>query len=107
MDLSKYSVKELDDLKGQIDKEIKRRRRDEAKEAQRELKAVAEKYGFSLTELVGGVPGGAKGGARGKVPMKYRHPSDADTGWSGRGRKPSWVKDWEASGRDLEELRIG
>ncbi len=105
MDLSKYSVKELDELKGQIDKEIKRRRRDEAKEAQRELKAVAEKYGFSLTELVGSA-GGAKGAARGKVPMKYRHPSDANQGWSGRGRKPSWVKEWEASGRDLEELRI-
>ena len=122
MDLSKYSSEELRQLRSDIDAELKSRRREDAKMAQKELKSVAEKYGFSLNELVSGAP--AKQGRRsGTVrfrhpdavvpsadvewePVGFRHPEDPSKVWSGRGRKPVWIKEWEGNGRSLEKLRV-
>ncbi len=104
VDLTKYSSEELRALKKDIDKALEARRKDDAKKAQQEMKAIAERYGFSVNELVQGQT--ARSTRRGKAPARFRHPDDASKTWSGRGRKPVWVKDWEAAGRSLEELRI-
>ena len=101
-DLTKYSSKELGELKEQIDKELSSRRKGEAKQAQKELKKVAEKYGFNLNELVGAT----KPKQRTTGAIKYRHPEDATKTWSGRGRKPAWVKDWEQAGRPLQDAKV-
>ncbi|KAB7628411.1 H-NS family nucleoid-associated regulatory protein [Alkalilimnicola sp. S0819] len=102
MDLSKYSLEELRELQKDLERELRARRKEEARRAQKELKEVAEKYGFSLSDLVGASP--ARTTAKGKP--RFRHPDDASKTWSGRGRKPFWIKDWEASGRSLSELAI-
>ena len=102
MDLSKYSIKELQALKKDIDKQIASRKKAEAKKAKDELKQVAEKYGFSLNELVSGAASATKG--RGNVPAKFQHPDDPSKTWSGRGRKPVWVKELEERGREMESV---
>ncbi|QGM22518.1 H-NS histone family protein [Spiribacter sp. 2438] len=102
MDLSTYTTQQLNELKKDIDKEINSRRKEDAKKAQQEIKQVAERYGFNLTDLVAGQP--ARTRSKGKV--RFQHPADASKTWSGRGRKPGWVKEWEASGRSVEELRV-
>lgn len=103
MDLSKYSSEQLQQLKKDIDKELTVRRKDDAKKAQQELKHVAEKYGFSLNELLSGQ---AAKSSRSKGTVRFRHPDDSSKTWSGRGRKPGWIKDWEASGKSVEALRV-
>ena len=102
MELSNYSTEQLNQLKKDIDKEIQGRRKEDAKKAQHELKQVAERYGFALSDLVGA----QAPKTRSKAKTQFQHPSDATKTWSGRGRKPAWVKDWEATGRSLEDLRI-
>jgi DNA-binding protein H-NS len=102
MDLSKLDHDELDRLKKDIDKELKRRLRDGIKEAQKKARLLAEKYGLSVQDLVGGV--GGKTGTAGTV--RFRHPDDAGKTWSGRGRKPGWIKEWEGAGKSLEVLRV-
>jgi DNA-binding protein H-NS len=104
MDLSKYDVKELRALKRDIDKEIAARRKEEEKQARDELKEVAAKYGFTVSELFGGAAAKPKG--RSKVPVKYQHPTDTTKTWTGRGRKPRWIKEWEAAGKSLDDLRV-
>jgi DNA-binding protein H-NS len=104
MNLAKYNSLELRELRKEIDRELKKRRKQEVKEAQKELKTVAERYGFSLTELLSAAPGGKTEAGKGTV--RYRHPEDAGKTWSGRGRKPSWVKEWEGAGRSLDDLRV-
>ncbi len=104
MDLSHYSTAQLNELKKDIDKEIQGRRKEDAKKAQQELKQVAERYGFTLSDLVGGPA--AKTKSRGPAKVRFQHPADASKTWSGRGRKPAWVKDWEGAGRSIEELRV-
>ncbi|RLK50845.1 DNA-binding protein H-NS [Alkalispirillum mobile] len=104
MDLSGYSISELNKLKTDIEREVRQRRKQQAKEAQRELKAVADKYGFSLNELVGNASTG--GGQKAKAKAVYQHPEDPSKTWSGRGRRPRWINEWEQQGRDIDELRV-
>ncbi len=102
MDISGYTTQQLNQLKKDIDKEIQGRRKDDAKRAQQEMKQVAERYGFTLSDLVGG----SASKTRAKAKVRYQHPADAGKTWSGRGRKPMWVKEWEAAGRSLNELSV-
>ncbi len=103
MDLSQYDSSQLQQIKKDIDKELKRRRKQDVKEAQKELKNIADRFGLTVQDLVAGVaPKATK--ATGNV--RFRHPNDPSKGWSGRGRKPAWVKDWEEAGRSLEDLRV-
>ncbi|BAU58059.1 H-NS histone family protein [Halorhodospira halochloris] len=98
-------LNELDTAKRVIEREHKQREKEARKQAQAEMKAVAEKYGVSLHEIVAGQTK-SSGGSKGKVPPKYCHPEDPDKTWTGRGRRPHWVQNWLDAGGDLEDLRI-
>ena len=37
--------------------------------------------------------------------ITYRHPDDPDKTWSGKGRTPKWIQEWEQQGGDREALR--
>lgn len=101
MDLSNYNSQQLRELQGEVEREMRKRRREEIRQAQRELREVADRFGFSLAELVPGQA--AAGGTRA---VRFRHPNDDSKTWSGRGRKPNWIKKWEAEGKPLDELRV-
>ena len=103
MDVTQYSNQELNQLKKDIDKELNKRRRQDLKEAQKELKSVAEKYGVALSDLV---PGGGSGKSGSASKVRFRHPEDPSKGWSGRGRRPNWVKEWEEKGGRIDDLRV-
>jgi DNA-binding protein H-NS len=48
----------------------------------------------------GGAPQHATGAA------KYRHPENLDLTWSGRGRRPTWIRDALEAGRQLTDFEI-
>lgn len=122
MDIGAMSIGELRKLSAAIEKEISTRQKQHRNKALGELKSVAAKYGLKLDDVVGKSAVQKK---RRKVQKKdaieateklarkaknilYRHPENPELTWSGgRGRRPQWVKDWEASGRNIEEARIG
>jgi DNA-binding protein H-NS len=64
--------------------------------------AKAREFGFSLADLTGG-----KKAPRPAQPPKYAHPENASVTWSGRGRRPGWVKEALAKGKSLDEFLIG
>ncbi len=101
--LEDLDLNDLQQASRLIEREQKRREKEARKQAQQEMKQVAQKYGLDLEEIVGGTPKASKGN---KVPPKFRHPEDSSRTWTGRGRKPNWVKEWEEQGGDIEELRI-
>ena len=41
-----------------------------------------------------------------KRSIKYRNTENSEETWTGRGRKPTWLVDALASGRDLEDFAI-
>lgn len=101
VDLDSLSKEELQKLRKETEKKLKdydQRRRAEARAAAE--KAVKD-YGYSLEDLVGGGKRGAT-----KSVARYRHPENASTTWTGRGRKPGWVISHLENGGSLEDLRI-
>lgn len=103
MNLSSYSRQDLLKLRRQIDREIESRRRVEQRTARQEARRIADKYGVSISELAGGAEPRARQGTHSQ-PV-YRHPANPELAWAGRGRKPKWVKEWEAAGKPLDQLR--
>jgi DNA-binding protein H-NS len=110
MDLEKMSRDELVDLRARVDAALETLADREREAARQAAEEAASKYGFSLAEL--GVTAGSKGRGRRKSraagpvnPPKYRHPTDPRKTWSGRGRKPEWIKEAERDGT-LDKLAI-
>jgi DNA-binding protein H-NS len=71
-------------------------------EARAEAEAVARKFGFNLNQLVEAAPRTRKA----PIAAKYRHPENPSVTWSGRGRKPGWISDGLAAGKNLEDFAI-
>lgn len=103
MDISNLSIPELQRLLVQIPKEIERRQKDEKNKLLKELEAKAAERGFSLSDLIGDTPVKKE---RAPVAAKYRHPSNKDMTWSGRGRQPRWVAEFVQNGGKLEQLAV-
>ena len=66
-----------------------------------EIRAMMAKYGVTMDDLGGK---GGKTAKRGSVAAKYRDPVSGKT-WTGRGRRPAWVADLEAQGKNLDDFR--
>ena len=62
----------------------------------------------SATKRQGNMPS-ELGGRRGEhsdapPPAKYRHPENPDLTWSGRGRRPAWIREAVGAGRALSDF---
>ena len=101
MDLSGMSVAELRLLDDKVKHEIKKRESEEIIKAREKIMAIAESVGMQLKDILA-VPAKTKSKSS---EMRYRHPANASLEWSGRGRKPGWIKEWETS-KSLDDLRV-
>jgi len=106
MDLSNMSAAELRGLQEQIKQQLKQRESQELAQAREQIQAIADSVGVPLKELIGTAVRAGKGGKGSSVAPQFRNPSDGAQLWSGRGRQPQWVKDWLASGKAIDLLRI-
>ena len=105
-ELRDMSRRELQSLKADVEKAMVQAEKNELRQAREAAERAAAEHGYSLSELAGG--GDRRGSARsGNVhPPKYRNPQNPEQTWSGRGRKPQWIKDVEESGADISAYRI-
>lgn len=105
--LDRMGLDELRALRKSLDRAIasfEGRRRQEAISA---AEQVAKEHGFKLAELVGGRRAGKakstdEGSSAGRA--DYVNPDNPEQVWSGRGRRPGWVRDALAAGRTLDDL---
>ncbi|KAA9010166.1 H-NS histone family protein [Histidinibacterium aquaticum] len=102
IDLNEFSRTELISLRKDVEKALTQVDKREREAARKAAEDAAKQYGFSLSELTGGKT--KKTGSKGAP--QFRHPENSDVTWTGRGRRPEWVKEWVEAGKDLEELRI-
>lgn len=103
-ELSALSLEELKSLRKKIDRLIEgweERRRREALAAAEE---AARSHGFNLAEL--GLSGGRGRAARVPGAPRYANPANPAETWSGRGRRPGWIKAALNAGQSLEDLAI-
>jgi DNA-binding protein H-NS len=95
------ALKELQAKVGEALEKSQARRREEALRAVHETAAA---HGFALEELVGK---GRDNRSVGYVSRpRYANPADASETWTGRGRRPAWVKSYIQDGGALEDLKI-
>lgn len=102
MDISGLPLAELKRLLVQIPKEIERRQKEERSKVLKEIESFAAERGFALDELIG--ERGKK--ERAPVAAKYRHPSNEELTWSGRGRQPKWVAEFVQKGGKMDQLKV-
>lgn len=99
MDLSALSLDELKNLQKEVETQIKSFNERKKQAALAEMRAVAEKHGLSLSDVMGS---SAKSGG---IP-KYRNPNNALQTWTGKGRNPKWFEEAVAAGTTPESMAI-
>jgi len=134
--MTAYSAWPLDKMKKELlklEKAIKIRESLEKKQVVAELKAVAKKHGFALSDLLqqeavstssakptqpAKTSGTlkktkrvtsaktAKPKRRAKAKIKFRNPSNRNETWTGRGRQPRWVVEFVTKGGEMSQLSV-
>ena len=99
-DLGKMSYAELLKLQARIEAAITEKRVEDAASTKEALRAMAEKAGFTLSDLFG------KRGPRKTAGVKYRNPKDTLQTWTGRGRKPNWLVDALKKGAKIDSFGV-
>ncbi|NMF88119.1 H-NS histone family protein [Aromatoleum petrolei] len=112
--LRRYTLPQLKQLSARIAKEITRQESAGKASMLKQIQKMAREHGLSLDELVGPsgkiqtkpatAPTKAIPATRAPLPAKYRHPSNKELAWSGRGRRPLWVEAWLANDGAMEAL---
>lgn len=120
MDLSTLSLPELRRLQGRVETEIRRRSDTTRRSLLKQVQKMAAEQGMTLEDLLDqpeaaaaaskpakpGRPKSSSAAPKKPSVIKYRHPTEAGKGWSGHGRRPQWILDWQAQGKDIEELAV-
>ncbi|MGO4916930.1 H-NS histone family protein [Pseudogemmobacter sp. W21_MBD1_M6] len=100
INIKDLSLKELKQLRKDVETAIENFDANLRAEALVELEAKAKAMGFTLAELTGGKP------RRTKVAPKYRNPQNPDETWTGRGRRPKWFEAALANGANIDDFLI-
>lgn len=104
-DLHSMSRRDLEKLRNDVDKALATVSDRDRKAALDAAERAAAEHGFKLSELTGGAIGRITK-VKQKSPAKYRNPANGDETWSGRGRKPGWIRDAESAGRSISDFLI-
>lgn len=118
MDLTPLSLPELQQLQTRLTSEIRRKSEAARRALFKQVKKLAADEGLSIQDVVNEATasdtaaspqkrkraGVAAGARKGKKPLKYFHPENPKIGWTGHGRRPQWVIDWQAQGKPIEAL---
>jgi DNA-binding protein H-NS len=105
-DLDSLSRQDLEELRNDVDAAIVSLAERERSAALEAAKQAALSHGHDLQDLVALLAGSPRGKSKAKNPPKYRNPENADQTWTGRGRKPQWIKDAQANGKDIADFEI-
>lgn len=91
----------------ELEKQLQEARRAERSGVINQIKSLMAEHGLTVADL--GIKAGKSmapsSSAGKKVAPKYRNQATGET-WTGRGLKPTWLKNAIASGKKLEDFAI-
>ena len=94
------NLKQLLELQDKLPKAVAAARNRERAEVIQRLSILAEKKGFTLSDLVGGRR------RRKSLVATYVNPDDSSESWTGRGRRPKWLVAKILKGAKLEHFAV-
>lgn len=105
MELHKLSVHELEAQAKQVRQALEEKRKQTARIEK--LKRVISQGGYTKEEIDAALkePLPATTNGTGPMPLVYFHPTDKSLGWSGKARKPAWLKELLEQGHKLDDLK--
>lgn len=101
INLHNLSIQELQALSRDIEGELKRRGDEERKKVLAQMKELAASVDMTLEEVIT-----YSSTKKTKGEPKYQNPENPRQTWTGRGKRPSWIKAALEQGKSLDELRI-
>ncbi|MGB1202528.1 MAG: H-NS family nucleoid-associated regulatory protein, partial [Alloalcanivorax venustensis] len=116
INLDDLSVAELEKLIKQAEKKLEKKRLDAVKSAQAEISKIAKDLGVSVDDLLQEKASRQKkaarkttarkkkAGVRKPAKVKYRNPNDSSQTWTGRGKRPVWLREALENGAKLEDF---
>ena len=118
INLDDLSVAELEKLIKQAEKKLEKKRLDAVKSAQAEISKIAKDLGVSVDDLLQEKASRQKkaarettarkkkAGVRKPAKVKYRNPADSSQTWTGRGKRPVWLREALENGAKLEDFAV-
>jgi DNA-binding protein H-NS len=105
VNLSNYSVEQLQGLIGEAQQQLERKRAEERSAVVKEIRRLAATAGLEV-DLKGAGASRTRRAAGSKLPPKYRNPGNPQDTWTGRGPRPQWFKEALAKGKTPQDLAI-
>lgn len=100
-------TKELEKLIADAQVELLRREEEQRQKVFEKMKKLADSVGISFRVTEKTKKSRKKKPSLGAtLPPKYRNPENSEETWTGRGRKPPFIKSAEERGEDIEQFRI-
>ncbi|MGP9544179.1 H-NS histone family protein [Psychrobacter sp. AOP7-B1-25] len=101
IDLENLNVDELRAITENAQQLIAKKQHQRLYDAYMQFEQIAEDSSATIEEIL-------KAGEKleKKRSIKYRNTSDHSETWTGRGRKPTWLVEALAAGRDIEDFAI-
>ena len=84
---------------------LKREEKMKSRKFTKKIKSIVSESGFSLADVLGNVPS-EKNIKKATAKVKYRNPNNKEEGWTGKGRKPSWLVALLDAGKKLEDFAV-
>lgn len=109
-DLEKMTAAELHALASEATAMAERKKSDERRALREEFAERARAAGYSLEEILGASSPRRAASPRRRTEdgetVRYRDPENPANTWSGRGRKPNWIREAERDGRSPEDFAV-
>ncbi len=106
--LETLSAEELARVIEEAQRTLEAKEKEKRQEVIREIKKLAASAGLEvIVRVKGKAEAEERGGRRGgKLPPKYRHPTDPSLVWTGRGQMPRWMRELVEQGHKKEDFLI-
>lgn len=102
--LDEMTKDELDALIKDAQKAKTERDKQAREEAKDQINSILKETGFKLEDLFPRYAGPKTETTPGDI--AYRDPNNPSNTWTGKGRKPRWLKEREDAGASLDEFKV-
>ena len=102
VNLNNYSFEQLNRLIARAKREITSRQRSQVEDVANRLYELAASIGMTPHQVLGLEPVGNSDSKS----VRFCNPADPQQTWSGRGKRPRWLKDALAAGARLDDFKV-